>query len=79
MDEAQIVERMALVADDEATEVAEPGEEAFDFPPAPIAPKRTAILGLWDACGCGDGARSSRCPTWQALRQVDRHRRPDRR
>ena len=46
MDEAEVVERIALVADDESAEVAEPGEEALDFPASAIAPERAAILRL---------------------------------
>ena len=46
MDEAEVVERMALVADDQAAEVAQPGEEPLDLPAAPVAAQRAAILGL---------------------------------
>jgi hypothetical protein len=47
MDETQVIERLALIADDQAAEVAEPGEEPFDFPATAIASEWTAILGLW--------------------------------
>ena len=42
----QVVERMALIADDQTAEVAEPGEEPLDLPAAAIAPERAAILRL---------------------------------
>jgi hypothetical protein len=45
-DKAEIVERMALVANDEAPEVAQPGTEPLDAPAAPKAPQWTAVLGL---------------------------------
>ena len=35
---------MALVARDQATEVLEPGEEAFDLPPATVAPELPPVL-----------------------------------
>lgn len=44
MDEAQVVECMALIAHHEATKVAEPRVEALDLPAATIAPERTPIL-----------------------------------
>src|SRR5215469_2356553 len=37
---------MMLVADDQAPEIAQPGEEPFDFPPFSVATERAAILGL---------------------------------
>lgn len=46
MHETQVIGSVALIADDQTTEVAHPGEERFDFPPAPIPAKRTAILRL---------------------------------
>jgi hypothetical protein len=46
-DKAEIVERMALVPNDEATEVAQPGEEPFNLPTALEATEWSAILGLW--------------------------------
>ena len=44
MDEAQEVIGVALVADDQAPEVGEPGEEAFDLPAATIAPEFAPVL-----------------------------------
>ena len=32
---------------DKASVISEPGNRAFDFPPAFVTPKRTAILGFW--------------------------------
>jgi len=49
MHETQVVERishMALIADHEAAEVTEPGEEALNLPAAPIPTERTPILRL---------------------------------
>ena len=46
MDETQVVERLALVTDDEAAEVPEPSEKPFDLPAVSIAPERTSILRL---------------------------------
>ena len=46
MDKAEKVERVALVADDEPAEVAEPGEEAFNLPAALPAPQRAPTLGF---------------------------------
>ena len=40
---------MAFVAGDEATEVVQPGEEAFDLPAAAIAPEGAAVLRDVDA------------------------------
>jgi hypothetical protein len=48
VDEAQEVERVALVADDEAAEIAQPSEEAFDLPTPLVATQGTAVLGLGD-------------------------------
>src|SRR5690348_8668509 len=45
MDKAQIIERMALVAHDQAAEVPEPSEQPFDLPAASVAAQRAAILG----------------------------------
>jgi hypothetical protein len=46
LDEAEIVQRMAFIAHDEASEVPEPSEEAFDLPPPLVATQWAAILGL---------------------------------
>ena len=46
MNEAEVVERMALIADDQPPEVAQPGEEALHLPPPLVAPQGTAVLGL---------------------------------
>jgi hypothetical protein len=46
MDEAQVVQRVAFIADDEPTEVPQPGEQALDLPPTLVATQRSAILGL---------------------------------
>lgn len=46
MDEAEVIERVALIAHDEPAEVAQPGEDPLNFPAAPIASERATILGL---------------------------------
>jgi hypothetical protein len=46
MDEAEIVEGVALIADNEPPEVAEPREEPFDFPAALVPTQGATILGL---------------------------------
>ena len=46
MDEAEVIERMALVADDQAAEVAQPGEESLHLPAAFVPAQRPAILRL---------------------------------
>ncbi len=46
MDEAEVVERVALVADDEPTEVAQPSEEPFDLPSALVPTQGATVLGL---------------------------------
>lgn len=46
MDEAQVIERLALVADDHPPKIAEPGEQALNLPTALVAAPPTAILGL---------------------------------
>ena len=46
MDEAQVIERMALIADDQTAEVAQPGEEPLNLPTALVPSQWTAILGL---------------------------------
>lgn len=46
MNEAQVVEGMALIADDQAPKVSQPGEEALDLPAAAVAAQRPPILGL---------------------------------
>ena len=37
MDEAEVIERVALVADDEASEIAQPREEPFNLPSPLVA------------------------------------------
>ena len=44
MNEAQIIEGIALIADHEAAEGAQPGEEPFDLPAAAITAEGTTIL-----------------------------------
>jgi hypothetical protein len=44
VDEAEVVERVALIPDDQAAEVAQPSEESFDLPAAAIAAERSAVL-----------------------------------
>jgi hypothetical protein len=39
MDEAEFVERMTLIARDEAVEVPSPGKEPLDLPAPPVAPQ----------------------------------------
>ena len=46
MDEAKVIERVALIAHDEPPEIAEPSEEPLDLPPSAIAPEWTPILRL---------------------------------
>ena len=46
MNKTQVIQGIALVADHQTPEIAQPGEESLNFPPAPIAPKRATILGL---------------------------------
>ncbi len=75
MDEAQVIERIALIADDQTAEVAQPGEEPLDFPPTAIAPERTAILGLGPRAVAAVRAQSSRCPGTPTLRRAHRRRR----
>ena len=43
MDEAETLERVMLMAQDEPTEIAQPGEQAFDFPPSAVA-SATALI-----------------------------------
>jgi hypothetical protein len=45
MNEAQVIERMTLITDNEPPEVAEPGEEPFDFPAALVPTQGATILG----------------------------------
>ena len=70
MDEPQVVERMALIADDETAEVAEPGEEPLDLP-------TTLVRRLWRRivqpqlsrlrAGSGEGKWSShRVTSWHS-------------
>src|SRR3990172_8120327 len=44
MKERPINRQRAVVADDQPTEVAEPGERAFHGPAPPVAPQRPAVL-----------------------------------
>jgi hypothetical protein len=46
MDEAQEVERVALVTDDQPAVVAQPSEEPFDPPAALVPAQLSAVLGL---------------------------------
>ena len=46
MDEPQVVECMALIADDKTAEVAEPGEEALNLPAVSIPTEWAPILRL---------------------------------
>jgi hypothetical protein len=46
VNQAQEIDCVALVAHDQAAEVLQPGEEAFDLPAAAIAPEWAAILGF---------------------------------
>ena len=46
MDKAQVLERVAFKADDQAAEVTQPGEEPFDLPAAPRVAEWTTIVGL---------------------------------
>lgn len=54
-DKAEIVERMALVPNDEATEVAQPGEEPFNLPTALEATEWSAswVFGFFRLRRCG--------------------------
>jgi hypothetical protein len=70
LDEAEVVERVALVAHDQAPEVAQPGEEALDLPATSEAAQRTAILRL-GACAAApvrrdhlDAQRHERLVEW---------------
>jgi hypothetical protein len=44
MNEPQVIEGVALIADDETPEIAQPGEEPLHFPPPPVAAQWAAIL-----------------------------------
>ena len=44
MDEAETLERVMLMAQDEPTEIAQPGEQAFDFPPSAVASATARLL-----------------------------------
>src|SRR5690349_19584315 len=44
MNEAQIIEGIALIADHETAKIAQPGEEPFDLPAAAITAERATIL-----------------------------------
>ena len=46
MNETQVIERVALVADDQTPEIAQPGEEPLNFPPPSVPAERAAILRL---------------------------------
>ena len=46
LDEAEVIERMPLIPNDEPTEIAQPGEEPLDLPLAPVPPQGSAILSL---------------------------------
>ena len=46
MDEAEVIERVALIAHDQTSEIAEPCPEPFDLPAATLAAQRTSILRL---------------------------------
>jgi hypothetical protein len=46
VDKAQEIVGLALIADDQAPEVAEPGKEALDLPAPPEATQGAAILRL---------------------------------
>jgi hypothetical protein len=46
VDEAEVIERVAFIAHDEASEVAQPSEEALDLPAPLVAAQRAPILGL---------------------------------
>jgi hypothetical protein len=46
VDETEVVERVALRADDESAEVAQPSKEPLDLPAAPEAAQLAAILRL---------------------------------
>jgi hypothetical protein len=46
LDYAEEVLGAPFVADDEATEVLQPGEEAFDLPAPTVPAQRAAVLGL---------------------------------
>ena len=61
MDKAQIIERMALVADDQPSEVAQPGKEALNLPAAAIASERTT--GQRRGFGGRPGAPPRACAT----------------
>jgi len=45
MDKALVNEAVMFMAYDQATEAADPGNGAFDFPAAAVAAKLAAILG----------------------------------
>lgn len=46
VNETQVIERVALVANYQPEEVAKPGDEPFDLPATFVPPQETAILGL---------------------------------
>jgi hypothetical protein len=45
MYKAEIIEGIPLIANDQSPEISQPGEEPFNFPATPVAPKWAAILG----------------------------------
>jgi len=46
LEHAEEVLKVVLVADDQASEILEPGEEALDFPTSPVSSKRSSVLGF---------------------------------
>ncbi len=46
MNEAEVVERMTLVADHQAAEVPQPSEQALDLPAAAVSTQPPAVLRL---------------------------------
>ena len=46
MEEGRVHEQVAFVADNQATEVAQPGEGALDLPASAIAAQLASVLGL---------------------------------
>ena len=47
VDEGLVDAAVVFVPDDEAAELLEPGDGAFDFPAAAVTTKLAAVLGLW--------------------------------
>jgi hypothetical protein len=46
LNEAEVVQRVAFIADDETAEVPQPGEQSLDLPPTFVATQQPTILGL---------------------------------